>query len=75
MNSYERRVSHLESQLEKHLEEAGEVRESIRDSKKLVDAISIRVETVYSRLWGIAVAVVTLLLALVGFLLKEIFWK
>lgn len=34
MNSYEKRVSHLEDQVEKHLEEAGEVREALRWLKK-----------------------------------------
>ena len=75
MTSYEKRISHLEGQVEKHLEEAGEVRESIRDSKRIVENISGRVEAIYNRLWATAVAVVSILLALVGFLLKEIFWK
>jgi ribosomal silencing factor RsfS len=34
MSSYEKRVSHLEEQVEKHLEEAGEVREALKWLKK-----------------------------------------
>jgi NTP pyrophosphatase (non-canonical NTP hydrolase) len=34
MNDHERRIRHIESQVETHLEEAGEVREALRWLKK-----------------------------------------
>jgi predicted negative regulator of RcsB-dependent stress response len=34
MSDHEKRISHLEDQVEKHLEEAGEVREALRWLKK-----------------------------------------
>jgi hypothetical protein len=34
MSDHEKRISHLEGQVEKHLEEAGEVREALRWLKK-----------------------------------------
>lgn len=63
----ENRVEHLEHQVEKHLEEAGEVREAIKDLKKSVDTVS-------NRMWGAVIGSLSTLLVVVGFLLKILIW-
>lgn len=66
--SLDSRVTKLETKIDSHLLESGEVREAIKELKHSVDAIS-------SRMWGALVGSVSTLLLVVGFLLKVTLWR
>ena len=68
MPSLDKRVTKLEDAMIKHLTESGEIRASIQTLAKAVEKIS-------NRMWGAVIAGISLLVAIVGFLLKVSLWR
>lgn len=66
--SLDSRVKSLESKIDSHLLESGEVRESIKELKAAVNVIS-------NRMWGAAIGSISTLILMVGFLLKVTLWR
>jgi hypothetical protein len=68
MPSLDKRVTKLEDAVIKHLTESGEMRQSLQTLTKAVEKIS-------NRMWSAMVASISVLVAVVGFLLKVSLWR